>query len=71
VSIREGGVVETREGRAISYKNKSVYIPNKQRTGVLSNGPKACEVVKVKKGRRAISYENELAYIPRQGIRGT
>jgi uncharacterized protein YqjF (DUF2071 family) len=65
VSIREGGVIKTGEGRAISYKNKSVYIPNKQRTGVLSNGLKAYEVMKVKKGRRAISYENKLAYILR------
>jgi len=65
MSIGEGGVIETREGRAISYKNKLVYILNKQRTGVLSNSPKAYEVIKVKKGRRAISYENELVYILR------
>jgi hypothetical protein len=31
-------------------KNKSVYVPNKQRTGALSNGPKACEVVGVTEG---------------------
>jgi hypothetical protein len=60
-----------RRREAFSYKNKSAYVPNKQRTGVLSNGPKACEVVRVKKGRRAISYENKLAFIPRQGMRGT
>jgi len=28
--------------------------------GVLSNSPKAYEVIRVKEGRRAISYENEL-----------
>jgi hypothetical protein len=66
VSIGKGrGVVEIRGRRAISYKKKLVYVLNKQRTGVLSNGLKACEVVKVKKGRRAISYENELVYILR------
>jgi hypothetical protein len=48
VSIREGGgVVETGERRAISYKNKLVDVPNQQRTGVLSNGLKAYKVVRL------------------------
>jgi hypothetical protein len=48
VSIGERGVIETREGRAISYKKKLVYILNKQRIKVLSNSLKACEVMRVK-----------------------
>jgi len=39
--------------------------------GVLSNGPKACKVIREKKERRTISYKNKLVYIPRRGIRGT
>jgi len=42
MSIGKGrGVIEIRGRRAISYKKKLVYILNKQRTGVLSNGLKA------------------------------
>jgi hypothetical protein len=49
VSIGEGGgVIESGERRAISYKNKLVDVLNKQRTGVLSNSPKAYKVVRVK-----------------------
>jgi hypothetical protein len=48
ISIRErGGVIETRERRTISYKNKLVDIPNQQRTGVLSNSPKAYKVMRL------------------------
>jgi hypothetical protein len=47
VSVGEGGgVVEIGE-RGGELKDKSVDVPNQQRAGVLSNGPKACEVVRV------------------------
>jgi hypothetical protein len=49
MSIRErGGVIEIRGRRAISYKKKLVYILNKQRIEVLSNGLKAYEDMRVK-----------------------
>jgi hypothetical protein len=35
-------------------KDKSAYVPNKQRTGVLSNGPKACEVMGVVEGEEEL-----------------
>jgi hypothetical protein len=42
------GVIKIRERRAISYKKKLIYILNKQRIRVLSNGLKAYEVIRVK-----------------------
>ena len=47
MSIGEGRVIETGEGRAISYKNKLVYIL-KQKIEIFSNSLKAFINIKEK-----------------------